>query len=42
MAPKVLVGKYVDARLPELKEAAAVPAPAEAIGKTAPYDDSCA
>ena len=41
-APKVLVGKYVDERSPEVKEAAAVLAQAEAIGKPAPYDECCA
>ena len=42
VAPKVLVGKYVDERSPEVKEAAAVLAQAEAIGKPAPYDECCA
>ena len=42
VAPKVLVGKYVDERSPEVKEAAAVIAQAEAIGKPAPYDECCA
>ena len=42
VAPKVLVGKYVDERSPEVKEAAAVVAQAEAIGKPAPYDECCA
>ena len=42
VAPKVLVCKYVDERSPEVKEAAAVIAQAEAIGKPAPYDECCA